>query len=165
MTGRERGHRKGCGKAGGPSVAGPRYEACSRFQLLRRAVIGEGMARRPAWSGEVAWPPLPPVATIEREELELSASAPEPALHASCTIAAAPPRRATAGEGRLWLSLRTVLVGAQVAGFTLVGWLGATLTLLPLAIRGAPTGRRGRAGAPRMVRLLEDAPPEEVLPR
>ncbi len=123
------------------------------------------MARRPAWSGEVAWPPLPPVATIEREDLDLSASAPGPALHASCTIAAAPSRRAAAGEGRLRLGLRTILVGAQVAGFSLVGWLGATLTLLPLAIRGAPTGRRGRAGAPRMVRLLEDARPEEVLPR
>lgn len=74
-------------------------------------------------------------------------------------------RRVPSDEGRLWLSLRTGVVAVQVAFLTLVGWMGAILTLLPLAIRGAPIGRKVRVSAPQVMRLLEPAPPREVLPR
>lgn len=95
----------------------------------------------------------------------MSAFGTEPALREPCTTAALQRRRVPFGEGRLWLSLRTALVAVQVAWLTLVGWIGATVTLLPLVIRGAPIGRRVRASAPRMMRLLESAAPREVLPR
>ncbi len=96
----------------------------------------------------------------------MSASGPEPALLDARSTVAPPRRPAHLGEGRLWLGLRTGLVAVQVACLTLVGWAGAILTLLPLAIRGGPIGRRIRVGVPRVVRLLEPAPPrEEVLPR
>jgi hypothetical protein len=75
----------------------------------------------------------------------------------------APPQRAFSHAARLWLSLRAALVAPQVACLTLVGWIGATLTLLPLALRGAPIGRRVWAGEPGVVRLLE--PPREAFPR
>jgi hypothetical protein len=73
-------------------------------------------------------------------------------------------RPARFDEG-FWLGLRTALVAVQVVCFTLIGWVGATLVLLPLALRGAPAGRRPWAGAPPVVRLLEPSPPREVLPR
>jgi hypothetical protein len=95
---------------------------------------------------------------------ELLAIGPERALHQPCTTEAL-QRQAPFREGRLWLGLRTALVAIQVACLTLVGWIGATLTLLPLALRGEPLGRRVWAGAPRVMRLLEPPPPREVLPR
>ena len=95
----------------------------------------------------------------------MSVSGPEPVLHEPCTTVALQRRWVPSGEGRLRPSLGTALVTIQVACLTLVGWIGATLTLLPLAIRGAPVGRRVRASAPRVMRLLEPVPPREVLPR
>jgi hypothetical protein len=102
------------------------------------------------------------VATFDPEDSILSAPGPQSALVESCTPAA-PQRRAPFGEGRLWLSLRTVLVALQVAWLSLVGWIGGFVTLLPIAIDGAPLGRRVRPTAPRVMRLLE--PPREALPR
>ncbi len=95
----------------------------------------------------------------------MSASRPEPALVDARHIAVPQRRRLTLGDGRIWLGLRTSAVAVQVACLTLVGWAGAVLTLLPLAMRGGPIGRRVRIAAPRVVRLLEAGPPREVLPR
>ncbi len=92
----------------------------------------------------------------------MSASGPEPALQPSCV--AAPQRRPRLREGRTWLTLRSVLIALQVVWWTLIGWIGATLTLLPLALQGAPAGRKVWVRRPRVVRLL-DARPREVLPR
>jgi hypothetical protein len=91
----------------------------------------------------------------------LSVPGPEPSLHPPCTVAPA-PRRTVSRSGRLRLGVRAVLVAIQVACVTLVGWIGATLTVLPLALRG-PAGRRVLAGGASVVRLL--APPREALPR
>ncbi len=95
----------------------------------------------------------------------MSASGPEPALLDPRTTVAPQPRRIPLAEGRLWLDLRGALVAVQVACLTLVGWVGAMLTLLPLAMRGGPLGRRVRVGTSRVVRLLEPTPPREALPR
>jgi hypothetical protein len=94
----------------------------------------------------------------------LSATGPEVLLDRPCTAAAA-QRRPLAREGRLWLSLRTALVAVQVACVTLIGWIGATLTLLPLAMRGAPAGRRVWSGQARVVRLLGSPRSREAVPR
>ncbi len=93
----------------------------------------------------------------------MSASGTEPVLQDLRTTVAL-QRRAPFREGRLRLGLRTALVAVQVVFFNLVGWMGATLTLLPLAIRGAPLGRRGRVDAPRVVHLLEPSQSREALP-
>jgi hypothetical protein len=54
---------------------------------------------------------------------------------------------------RLRLLLQTALVAIQVVWFTVVGWIGATITLLPLAVRGGPLDRRAALRAER-VRLV-----------
>ena len=90
------------------------------------------------------------------------ASGPEPAPQPQ---RAAPPQlRPSFREGRFWLGLRAALVALQVACLTVIGWIGATLTLLPLALRGAPAARRVWLRRSITVRLL-DARPREALPR
>ncbi len=74
------------------------------------------------------------------------------------------PSRAGGAPERLRLLLQAVLVALQVAWFTLVGWLGATLALLPVAIRGAPVGRRAERRQPRY-RLLPSPTAEDVAGR
>ncbi len=75
------------------------------------------------------------------------------------------PWPAPAGAARLRLGLRTTLVALQVACLTLVGWIGATLTLLPLALRGAPVGRTDWSGRENVIRLLGTTPPRDAVPR
>ncbi len=94
----------------------------------------------------------------------MAVSGPERVIHRPCTTAP-PPRRLVSPDGRLWLSLRAALVAVQVACLTVVGWIGATLTLLPVALRGAPVGRKVWPREPHLVRILEPAPPHEALPR
>ncbi len=94
----------------------------------------------------------------------MSASAPEPSIHPACTVARA-PRTAPSLVGRLRLGFRTALIAAQVACMTLIGWIGATLTLLPLAVRGAPVGRSVWPERASVIRLLRTAPPREAVPR
>jgi hypothetical protein len=94
----------------------------------------------------------------------LSVPGPEPLLHLPRADAPG-PRRAPSGGGRARLGARTLLVAVQVACVSLVGWLGATLTLLPLALRGGPAGRRVLAARASVIRLQVTAPPREALPR
>lgn len=102
--------------------------------------------------------------TGEETDLQL----PEPELSVlQARTDAFPQRRSPFREGRGWLTFRTAVVAAQVAWFTLLGWIGATLTLLPLALRGAPLGRSDWASTAGVIRLrlLQAEPPREVLPR
>lgn len=94
----------------------------------------------------------------------MSLSGSQPALDEPRTTHA-PPRRLPPGQRPFWLRLRTAVVALQVAWSSLVGWIGATLVLLPLAVRGAPLGRGLRPGVPGVVRLVPPSPPREAVPR
>ncbi len=89
---------------------------------------------------------------------------PQPALDEPRTPHAS-RRRGPPGQRPPWLGLRTAVVALQVAWSSLVGWIGATLVLLPLAVRGAPLGRVVRPGVPGVVRLVPSSPPREAVPR
>lgn len=70
----------------------------------------------------------------------MSPTSSEPALLRPRTV---PGRlRAVPFEGRLRLALQTLAVALQVAWFTLRGWAGAALALLPVVLDGGPAGRR-----------------------
>jgi hypothetical protein len=74
---------------------------------------------------------------------------PEPPARARARTGRAPSRAGRARE-RLGLLLQTVLVAVQVAWLTLVGWMGATMALLPAVLQGAPRGGRAERRALRM---------------
>lgn len=70
----------------------------------------------------------------------------EPSL-ATKVRAVPSPRR---GEPRrLRLALQVLAASLQVAWLTLVGWVGAFLALLPVALQGAPLGHRVARGPAR----------------
>lgn len=72
-------------------------------------------------------------------------------------IATVPVARRRA-DGRALLFLRAALVALQVAFLTVLGWVAATLALLPLAIRRVPLGRRLRPAARPTARIIPFAP-------
>ncbi len=80
--------------------------------------------------------------------------------------------RALGGRGRhrtllerLRLLAQTAIATVQVAWFTLVGWIGATVTLLPLAFHGGPLGRRDQRRALRFRLVRAPAEAEETAGR
>jgi hypothetical protein len=81
-------------------------------------------------------------------------------------IATAPTTRHR-GEGRFLLLLGATLLALQVAVLTLLGWMAATLALLPLAVRRTPLGRRLRPAAHPSARVIPFAPRphQKALPR
>lgn len=65
---------------------------------------------------------------------------------------------------RLRLLVQSVAATVQVAWFTVMGWIGASITLLPLALHGGPVGRRDERRALRF-RLVTTAATEEAAGR
>ncbi len=70
-------------------------------------------------------------------------------------VSAAPDVRAPSGRGgrpqrerHVFLALRAFATAALAYALTVVAWIATTLTLLPLALRGRPIGRRPVARSP-----------------
>ncbi len=70
-------------------------------------------------------------------------------------VSAAPDVRAPRGRGgrpqherHVSLALRAFATAALAYALTVVAWIATTLTLLPLALRGRPIGRRPAARSP-----------------
>ena len=72
-------------------------------------------------------------------------------------------QRALPRAARLEAGVRALPVAMQVAWLTVLGWVGATITLLPLAFRGAPLGRSSWPTTP--ARSLPAMPRRETVPR
>ncbi len=68
-----------------------------------------------------------------------------------------------AGEQLRWAFV-SLTVAVQVAWFTLVGWVGASLALLPTVLQGGPVGRRVAREAPPL-RLATATATEDVAGR
>ena len=69
------------------------------------------------------------------------------------------------GDGRSLLFVRAALVAIQVTWLTLLGWVAATLALLPIVLRQSPAGRRLRPVPRRVARVIPLAPRQKALPR
>jgi hypothetical protein len=61
--------------------------------------------------------------------------------------------------------LRALLAAAAVLWFTILGWIGGTLALVPLMWRRAPLGRRLHPRQPREARIIPFQPRRHAIPR
>lgn len=80
-------------------------------------------------------------------------------------LAPAPYQEPPRTHGRVALTARALAVAVVLGWLALVACIAAAVALLPLAIAGAPLGRRLRPPAPREARIIPFQARRQALPR